>query len=140
MYSTEWMFWEKSEKTQGKCPCSRSASVTLSCYYWNQTPAQTFFETCSHLFFVRAISQNIFKGLHIKNLWLFSKYLLLWQSCARTTVKISSEKYYDYFQNIGKILKSRKRNRNIYLQIDKNVAWKISQNSTKRICDEALFK
>ena len=67
------MFYEKSEKTQGKCPCLRSVSVALPCDYQNQTPPQTFSETYPHLFFVRAISQNIFKGLHVKNMCLFSK-------------------------------------------------------------------
>ena len=29
MCSTEWMFWEKSKKDKGKCPCWIPASVTL---------------------------------------------------------------------------------------------------------------
>ena len=40
----------KKKKTQGKGPCSRYTSVTLPYEYENQTPPQTFSETCSCLF------------------------------------------------------------------------------------------
>ena len=38
------------KKTQGKGPCSRSASLTLPHDYQSQTPPQAFSEKCSHPF------------------------------------------------------------------------------------------
>ena len=69
-----------------------------------------------------------------------TKYLLLWQSCARTTVKISSEKYCGYFQNIGKILRSPKRNRNMYLQIEKTLSEKFRKIQPKESLMKPFFK